>query len=100
MMPIWLITLYVCWVRCPPLVAVSAGKGQKVVVFPAVSHNVLGPYSPLPAVRAEVDPVLGVATEGGVVPDSDVNSVIGDRVECHRTSAASQLNTKACSALF
>ncbi len=84
----------------PPLVAVSAGKGQKVVVLPAVSHDVLGPYPPLAAVRAEIDPVLGVATEGGVVPDGDVNSVIGDRVECHRTSAASQLNTKACSALF
>ena len=82
-----------CLVRCPPLVASSAGEGQEVMALPAVGHDVLGPNPPLAAVRAEVDPVLGVATEWGVVPDGDVDSVVGDRVECHRTSAASQLHT-------
>ena len=43
-----------------------------------VSHDVLGADPPLPAVGAEVDPVLGVAAEGGVVPDCDVDSVIRD----------------------
>lgn len=71
----------------------SAGEGQKVVGLPAVSHNVLGPNPTLPAVRAEVDSVLGVSAKGGVVPNGDVDSVVGDWVECHRTSAASQLHT-------
>ena len=56
----------------------SAGKSKKVVALPAVSNNVLGPYPTLPAVRAEVDSVLGVSAKGGVVPDGDVNSVVGD----------------------
>ena len=58
-----LMELMTCLVRCPPLVASSAGEGQEVVALPAVSHDVLGPNPPLAAVRAEVDPVLGVATE-------------------------------------
>lgn len=56
----------------------SAGEGQKVVGLPAVSHNVLGPNPTLPAVRAEVDSVLGVSAKGGVVPNGDVDSVVGD----------------------
>lgn len=46
--------------------------------LPAVSHNVLGPNPTLPAVRAEVDSVLGVSAKGGVVPNGDVDSVVGD----------------------
>ena len=34
-----------------------------VVALPAVGHDVLCPDPPLAAVRAEVDPVLGVAAE-------------------------------------
>ena len=56
----------------------SAGESKKVVALPAVSNNVLGPYPTLPAVRAEVDSVLGVSAKGGVVPDGDMNSVVGD----------------------
>ena len=89
---------YLVW--CPPLVALSAGEGQVVVALPAVGHDVLCPDPPLAAVRAEVDPVLGVAAEWGVVPDGNVDSVVRDRVECHRTSATSQLNTAQHAVLY
>ena len=97
-------------VRLEPLAAVSAGEGHLVVVLLAVTHNLLGSDLSYSTVRTEVDPVLGnimiyslvlvlavcnlrIATEGGVVPDGDVDPVVRHRVEGDGAPAAPQLVT-------
>ena len=76
-----------------PLGAVSAGEGQLVVSLLAVAHDVFRAYFSNSTVGTKVDPVLEniflvtiqnsdkstylrISTEGSVVPDRDVNSVV------------------------
>ena len=70
-----------------------AWEGKLVVLLPAVLDQLPRPHPPQPAVRAEVDPVLGVPREGGIVPHGDVHPVVRDTFELDSAASAAQLVT-------